>query len=143
VGEEYLNSPNVLVTDPDIGMAGSIWFWGHEEFNQWSPRDPDIPFKPSAHDVLVGNWTPTTADTPGVRTSNDVSCHRTAANFGVIINIINGGVECGSTASTEGIANAQARVNYLEAIAAVMEVDIPAGFLDNCSTQQNFNCPSY
>jgi len=142
-GDEYFTNPDMLTTDPDIGMAGSIWFWGHEEYTEWSPRDPDIPFKPSAHNVLVGDWTPTTATTPGVRTSNDVKCDRTAANFGIIINIINGGVECGPTATDEGRVNAQNRVNYLGAIAEAMGVDIPAGFSNNCADQQNFNCPSY
>ena len=93
--------------------------------------------------MIHGKWEPTTANTLGVRTSNDVKCGRTEANFGVIINIINGGVECGSTATDEGRANAQNRVSYLEVIAGAMGVTIPDGFLDNCSTQQNFNCASY
>ena len=133
VGVEYFNNPDILTTDPDIGIAGSIWFWGHEEYNQWSP--PDIPFKPSAHNVGVGNWKPT---------DKDEACGRAKANFGVIINIINGGIECGPTATAEGIANAKNRVKYLEAIAEEMGVTIPEGFLDNCSTQKNFaQCPSY
>jgi hypothetical protein len=142
VGNAYFNDPDVLTTDPEIGIAGSIWFWGHEEYTASSP--PNIPFKPSTHDVLVGDWTPTTPSTPNVRTSNDTSCGRTAANFGVIINIINGGVECGPTASDQGRINAANRVSFLQAIAEVMGVTIPAGFLDDCSTQKNFAiCTSY
>jgi len=140
VQDRYLNEPDLLTTDPAIGIAGSIWFWGHEERTEWSP--PEIPLKPSAHDVLVGRWTPTDADSPGVRASNDVKCGRTAANFGIIINLINGGVECG-----EGAANpaaARNRVAFLQAIAEEMGVVIPEGFLDDCSTQGNFgNCTSY
>jgi hypothetical protein len=82
-GDAYLNNPDLLTQDPKIGIAGSIWFWGHEDLG-WN-KDPAKPFKPSAHDVAVGNWTPT---------EKDISCGRTDANFGVIINIINGGVEC-------------------------------------------------
>ncbi len=131
VGDDYLNHPDILTTKAEIGIAGSIWFWGHEERNQWSP--PDIPFKPSAHNVLVGNWKPT---------DKDVACGRTKANFGVIINIINGGIECGPGAGNPEAA--KNRVMYLEAIAEEMGMTIPDGFLDDCSSQQNFSqCPSY
>jgi len=85
--------------------------------------------------VLVGEWTPT---------DEDVACGRTKANFGVIINIINGGIECGPTATAKGLANAKNRVKYLGAIAEKMGVTIPEGFLDDCSSQKNFaQCPSY
>ncbi len=140
VGDDYFDDPDILTTDPDVGIAGSIWFWGHEEYTAYSP--PTIPFKPAAHDVVVGTWTPTTSSTPGIRTSYDVKCGRTTANFGIIINLINGGVECGTTATNPEAA--QSRVDYLEAIAGEMGVTIPDGFADNCSTQQNFStCPSY
>ena len=127
----YFKNPDLLTTEPKTGIAGSIWFWGHAD---WS-TGRDIPFKPSAHDVLVGEWTPT---------DEDVACGRTEANFGVIINIINGGIECGPTATAEGLANAKNRVKYLEAIAEEMGITIPEGFLDDCSSQKNFaQCPSY
>ena len=130
VEDEYLNNPDLLTTDPNIGIAGSIWFWGHEERTQYSP--PDIPFKPSAHNVVVGKWVPT---------DKDKACGRETANFGVIINLINGGVECGKEKATQQAEN---RVKYLVAIAEAMEVTIPDGFLDNCSTQKNFSeCLSY
>ncbi len=83
VGDAYLNNPDLLTQNPEIGIAGSIWFWGHEERNEWSP--PETPLKPSAHDVTVGNWEPN---------EKDRACGRTEANFGIIINIINGGIEC-------------------------------------------------
>jgi hypothetical protein len=129
VGDDYLNDPDLLTKDPKIGIAGSIWFWGHAD---WS-TGRDIPFKPSAHDVAVGKWEPT---------PEDVACGRTNANFGVITNIINGGLECGPGAvNPEAAKN---RVKYLEAIAEEMGVTIPDGFLDDCSSQQNFSaCPSY
>jgi hypothetical protein len=83
VGYAYQEDPDQLTRDPRIGIAGSIWFWGHEVRTQWSP--PETPFKPSAHDVIVGNWEPR---------EKDKACGRTKADFGVIINIINGGIEC-------------------------------------------------
>ena len=133
VGDEYLSNPDLLTTDPTIGIAGSIWFWGHEERTQSSP--PDIPFKPSAHNVVVGQWKPT---------DKDKACGRETANFGVIINLINGGLECGPGATEDGKTARTNRANYLKAIAEEMGVTIPEGFLDNCSSQKNFaQCPSY
>ncbi|XP_075666717.1 chitinase 8-like [Castanea sativa] len=41
--------------------------------------------KPSSHDVIIGKWTPSLADTAVGRKSG----------YGVITNIINGGIECG------------------------------------------------
>jgi len=131
VGKKYLDYPALLTTKPEIGIAGSIWFWGHADLGEG--KDPEKPFKPSAHDVVVGKWEPTDADK---------ACGRTKADFGVIINIINGGIECGSDAENPGAA--KNRVKYLEAIAKEMGVTIPEGFLDDCSTQENFaNCLSY
>jgi len=137
VEDKYLNDPDILTTNPEIGIAGSIWFWGHAEIGEG--KDPEEPFKPSAHDVVVGNWEPSAADKK--------NCGRTKADFGVIINIINGGIECGKKDSEEEpkpTEQAENRVEYLKAIAKEMGVTIPAGFLDNCSTQDNFaKCLSY
>ncbi len=138
VGDEYLNDPDLLTTNPEIGIAGSIWFWGHEERTDWSP--PDIPFKPAAHNVLVGEW---------ALTDEDVACGRTKADFGVIINLINGGLECrwkdgNEIKEPKNPEAAKNRVKYLKAIAAEMGVTIPDWFLDDCSTQINFaDCTSY
>jgi hypothetical protein len=145
--DKYLNDPDLLTTEPETGIAGSIWFWGHAEITGGSP--PDIPFKPAAHNVAVGYWTPTNRDTTGVRTSNDVDCGRTKADFGIIINLINGGLECRRKVGDEILEPlnpeaAKNRVKYLKAIAAEMGVTIPDWFLDDCSTQINFaDCPSY
>ena len=132
-GDRYLNDPDLLTQYPKIGITGSIWFWGHADLG--SSEDPEKPFKPSAHNVAVGNWKPTDADK---------ECGRTKADFGVIINIINGGIECGP-----GAVNPQAaknRLDYFKAIAAAMGLTIPDDdpFLDDCSTQNNFaKCLSY
>lgn len=128
LGDAYLNDPDELTRNPEIGIAGSIWFWGHAVGD-----NPEKPFKPSAHDVLLGRWEPTDAD---------VACGRKTANFGVIINIINGGVECGPNAKNPEAA--QNRVDYLSAIADAMGVVVPDSFPNNCSEQRNFaKCVSY
>jgi basic endochitinase B len=140
-GDEYFNDPDILTRNPLAGIGGSIWFWGHTERNQWSP--PNIPVKPSAHNVLTGKWTPTNASTPNARKDyNDVTCGRPKANFGIIINIINGGMECGPGAKNP--TGAKNRVKFLREIAGAMGVVIPDGFIDDCSTQQPFSpCTSY
>jgi chitinase len=132
-GNSYRNDPDLLTIHPDIGIAGSIWFWGHAEKSTEYP--PDIPFKPSAHNVIVGKWTPT---------SSDVACGRTTPNLGVITNIINGGIECGPNASAKGRANAAKRVTFFNNIATVIGANAPAGWAVDCAEQQNFaDCRSY
>jgi basic endochitinase B len=51
----------------------ALWFWMTEQ----------LP-KPSAHDVMVGRWSPTNEDTIAARAPGLVT-----------VNIINGGLECG------------------------------------------------
>ena len=130
--DKFLKNPDLLTTEPATGIAGSIWFWGHAEPNQRDPKS-EIPFKPAGHNVAVGKWEPT---------PEDIACGRKEPNFGVIINIINGGLECGPGAGNPEAA--ENRVRYLMAIAEEMGVTIPDGFIDDCSSQQNFStCPSY
>ncbi len=101
-GDKYLKDPDLLTTDPTIGIAGSIWFWGHEDLG--SGNDPNKPFKPSAHSVVMAAGDPS-AKTAWKPSENDISCGRETANLGVITNIINGGIECCSNywgADTKG-----------------------------------------
>ncbi len=133
VENEYRNDPDILTKNPDIGIAGSIWFWGHKE--QSSTFPDNIPFKPSAHEVVLGEWTPT---------ESDIECGRTEANLGIITNIINGGIECGPNASARGLENAEHRVTFFNNIANVLGVTVPDGWAVNCAEQKNFaECPSY
>ncbi len=81
VSEFLFGDKNVLLSNPErvlqdgaLAFQTAIWFW-------MTPQYP----KPSAHDVMVGNWTPT---------ANDLERNR-KPGFGMTINIINGGVECG------------------------------------------------
>ena len=90
-GDKYLKDPDLLTTSPTTGIAGSIWFWGHQDLG--SGNDPNKPFKPSAHSVVVAAGEPT-AKAAWKPSENDISCGRKTANLGVITNIINGGIEC-------------------------------------------------
>ena len=68
-----LSNPALVATDPVVAFRTALWFW-------MTPQSP----KPSCHDVMVGRWTPSAADTAAGR----------LAGFGTTVNIINGGLEC-------------------------------------------------
>lgn len=68
-----LNNPDLVSTDPVVAFKTAIYFW-------MTPQT----HKPSAHDVMAGNWHPTAADRAKGR----------IPGFGMTINIINGPVEC-------------------------------------------------
>ncbi|XP_010242847.1 PREDICTED: endochitinase A-like [Nelumbo nucifera] len=74
IGSDLLNNPDLVATDATISFKTALWFW-------MTPQSP----KPSCHDVISGQWTPTATDTAGGR----------VPGYGVITNIINGGNECG------------------------------------------------
>ncbi|KAH7518305.1 endochitinase [Ziziphus jujuba] len=74
IGVDLLNNPDLVATDAVISFKTAIWFW-------MTPQSP----KPSCHDVITGRWKPSAADSAAGR----------ASGYGVITNIINGGIECG------------------------------------------------
>ncbi|KQK16673.1 basic endochitinase C [Brachypodium distachyon] len=74
IGVDLLRNPDLVATDPTVSFKTALWFW-------MTAQAP----KPSAHAVATGQWKPSAAD----RTAGRVP------GFGVITNIVNGGVECG------------------------------------------------
>ncbi|XP_073106012.1 basic endochitinase A isoform X2 [Elaeis guineensis] len=74
IGQDLLNNPDLVATNPDVSFETALWFW-------MTPQSP----KPSCHDVITGQWTPSAADQAAGR----------VPGYGVITNIINGGLECG------------------------------------------------
>nr|AAA34214.1 chitinase [Ulmus americana]AAY82487.1 chitinase [Ulmus americana] len=74
IGANLLNNPDLVATDPVISFKTALWFW-------MTPQSP----KPSCHDVITGRWSPSGTDQSAGR----------VAGYGVITNIINGGIECG------------------------------------------------
>lgn len=79
-----LNSPNRVLTDDAVAFKAALWFWFTAQYN-----------KPSCHDVITGQWSPSSTDTSAGR----------VAGFGLLTNIINGGIECGvsSTPSSQSV----------------------------------------
>ncbi|XP_059446522.1 endochitinase-like [Corylus avellana] len=74
LGLNLLNNPDLVAQDEILSFKTAIWFWMTPQAN-----------KPSSHDVIIGKWTPTATDTAAGR----------VPGYGVITNIINGGLECG------------------------------------------------
>jgi hypothetical protein len=77
--DTLLQHPELLSRDPILSFASALWFW----------MTPQFP-KPSCHDIIIGKWTPTSADIQNGR----------LPGFGATVNVINGGVECGSGKDT-------------------------------------------
>lgn len=74
IGQDLLNNPDLVASDAVISLKTALWFW-------MTPQSP----KSSSHDVITGRWTPTSGDWAA----------RRYPGYGVITNIINGGIECG------------------------------------------------
>lgn len=74
INVDLINNPDLVATDATISFKTAIWFWMTAQGN-----------KPSCHNVIVGGWNPSSADQAAGR----------VPGYGVITNIINGGLECG------------------------------------------------
>nr|AIA78391.1 chitinase 5 [Oryza sativa Japonica Group] len=72
IGVDLLSNPDLVATDATVSFKTALWYWMTPQGN-----------KPSSHDVVTGRWTP----------RRDVAAVRTG--YGVITNIVNGGLECG------------------------------------------------
>ncbi|PNX76122.1 class Ib chitinase, partial [Trifolium pratense] len=112
IHEDLLKNPDLLSTDPTVSFKSAIWFWMTPQGN-----------KPSSHDVITGKWTPTATDTAAMR----------VPGFGVITNIINGGLECGVNGNK---MKADDRVGFYKSYCQILELS-PGDNLD-CNNQQPF-----
>jgi chitinase len=74
LGLDLLRDPDLVTRDGEVAFTTALWFWMTAQ-----------PPKPSAHDAVLGRWIPS---------SEDVAAGR-APGFGMTMNIINGGLECG------------------------------------------------
>lgn len=107
-----LNNPDQVSTNGVVAFKTALWFW-------MTAQAP----KPSAHDVMIGK---TTTATSGGR---DVG-------YGLVTNIINGGIECGTTAN---ISKQDDRVNFFKNHAASLGVSAkPSG--STLTDAQYFYC---
>ncbi|KAE9445552.1 hypothetical protein C3L33_22550, partial [Rhododendron williamsianum] len=112
IGSDLLANPNLAIADATISLRAALWFW-------MTPQSP----KPSCHDVINGQWTPSAADSAVGR----------VPGYSVITNIINSGLECG-----QGFCTAQqvSRIGFLMHFSDIMGV----GYGENldCNNQRPF-----
>lgn len=80
LGVDILSDPDLVKNDSKLAIQTAMWFWMTEQ----------LP-KPSAHDVMVGNWSPSPQDEALGR----------VPGFGMTTNIINGGLECNMPGNTK------------------------------------------
>ncbi|KAK1277756.1 Chitinase 10 [Acorus gramineus] len=112
IGFDGLNNPELVANDSIIAYKTALWFWMTE-------RKP----KPSCHDVMVGKYRPTRADWAANRT----------AGFGLVTNIINGGLECGTGTSD---ARVNDRIGFFQRYAKIFNVDVGPNL--DCANQKSF-----
>uniref|UniRef100_A0A0D9XM15 chitinase n=1 Tax=Leersia perrieri TaxID=77586 RepID=A0A0D9XM15_9ORYZ len=106
-----VGNPDLVSTNAVVSFRTAIWFWMTAQGN-----------KPSSHDVIIGRWRPTAADTAAGR----------VPGYGVITNIINGGIECGVGRNDANVD----RIGYYRRYCSLLG----AGTGNNldCYTQRNF-----
>ncbi|KAI9071287.1 hypothetical protein K1719_046745 [Acacia pycnantha] len=116
LGVDLLNNPDLVATDPVLSFKVALWFW-------MTPQSP----KPSCHDVITGRWTPSAADVAAGR----------LPGYGVVTNIIIGGLECGKGPDSTVDEN---RIGYFKRYCDMLGL----GYGDNlnCSTQRPFGYSS-
>lgn len=96
-----LNNPDLITQDPVVAFKAAIYFW-------MTPQT----HKPSAHDVMIGKWQPNAADKAAGR----------APGFGMVINIINGALECGQGENNPGMLD---RIGFYQHFLAELGVSDP------------------
>ncbi|CAM0879359.1 unnamed protein product [Alopecurus aequalis] len=112
IGVDLLNNPDLVATDPQVAFKTAIWFWMTTQSN-----------KPSCHDVITGLWMPTARDSAAGR----------VPGYGVITNVINGGIECGHGQDPE-VAD---RIGFFKRYCDIFEI----GYGNNidCYNQLSFD----
>ena len=116
LGVDLLNQPERVATDGVIAFKTALWFW-------MTAQSP----KPSCHDAMTGRWTPSATDLAAGR----------RPGFGVTINIINGGLECGyarAVSSTPPPANVADRLRFYASFTA--RLGVSQGDDTACGTMQ-------
>ncbi|XP_047094194.1 chitinase 2-like isoform X2 [Lolium rigidum] len=109
---DLLNNPDLVAADAVVSFRTALWFWMTPQAN-----------KPSSHAVITGRWTPTAADNAAGR----------VPGYGVITNIINGGLECGIGPDPR-VAD---RIGFYQRYCGILGVDTGSNL--DCYTQRSFN----
>lgn len=105
------DSDNDGVEDAMLAYQTAIWFWMY----------PQLP-KPSCHDIMTGGWVPS---------AEDIAAGRDKSQFGMTINVINGGQECGKG---DGLDSPLDRIGFYRKYCDFMGVPIPENEYCDCGT---------
>ncbi|XP_072982845.1 chitinase 10-like [Typha latifolia] len=111
LGFDGLRNPEIVANDSVISFKTALWFW-------MTTQKP----KPSCHDVMVGLYKPTAADIQANRT----------AGFGLVTNIINGGLECG----IPNDSRVNDRIGFYKRYAQIFNVDVGPNL--DCANQKSY-----
>ncbi|KAI4301599.1 hypothetical protein L6164_034861 [Bauhinia variegata] len=111
LGFDGLRNPDIVANNSVIAFKTALWFWMTEQ----------LP-KPSCHDVMVGKYVATEADKAANRT----------AGYGLLTNIINGGLECG----IPNDARVNDRIGFFQRYAKLFNVDTGPNL--DCAYQKPF-----
>jgi hypothetical protein len=106
-----LQHPEKVTEDPVLCFASAIWFWMATQYP-----------KPSCHDVICGKWIPNAKD----------SLEGRLPGFGAVVNVINGGLECGENHSD----NTKYRYGFYQFYCNYFKVS--PGNNAECSKQKRF-----
>ena len=116
--EDYFHDRNILLQDPslltrngEVCFASALWFWTKAQYP-----------KPSCHDIMYGLWKPASKDSAAGR----------FPGFGAVVNVINGGLECGGNTT----AGSSYRYGYYLYFCRYFNVDPGAALY--CKEQQPF-----
>jgi len=97
-----LQQPELVGTDGVTAFKTALWFWMRDQ----KP-------KPSCHNIMCGKWQPS---------EDDIKQNR-KPGFGMIINIINGGIEC-NTADKLIDAKRKERIGFYKWFAGIMNIAV-------------------
>ncbi|WP_287100945.1 chitinase [Hydrotalea sp. AMD] len=110
--DSLLLHPEIVAENSLVSFASALWFWMHAQ----KP-------KPSCHAIMAGSWKPNGYD----------SVRNILPGFGAVVNIINGGIECG-TGKPDGTYS---RVGYYQYFCNYFKVS--TGTDSSCMEQKPFN----
>ncbi|KAK7356244.1 hypothetical protein VNO80_15512 [Phaseolus coccineus] len=115
LGFDGLRNPDIVSNNSLIAFKTALWFWMTEQ----KP-------KPSCHNVMIGKY---------VATEADLAANR-SAGYGLVTNIINGGLECG----IPGDSRVNNRIEYFKRYATLFNVDTGPNL--DCAYQNSFQTVS-
>jgi hypothetical protein len=131
--DALLKNPGLVASDGRVAVLSALWFW-------MTPQGA----KPASHDVILGKTTivSTTSQqtgfaplrngfsingktTPPTAAGDTTDIESFAYRLGVVINIVNGGLECNGAASTH--TGPSQRVSYYSAFAQYLNDKLSTG----------------